>query len=153
MQFSATLEYFILIVVYALLSYDFLATIGFKKPLGKEKKSVQRFQQVLLILILLCMILYYRSATITTVQLSIVPWIWGFLAGHIFIKTKKRWLNELLGLGILLAITIVLFFKQTEIIQSFTTTDIATITSTIYLLYINLGFLLGIFLWPSTSDT
>ncbi|MGH1388465.1 hypothetical protein [Kordia sp.] len=154
MQFSSILEYFIPITVYFLLTYNFLATIlfCFKKELLTEKKNIRVFQQFLLIFIFICMIIYHNTATNTTPRLSITPWIWGFLSGHIFITPKKRWVNELLGLGTLLAITIVLFFKQTEIVQVFTTLDVAVITTTVYLVYICVGFVLGAFLWSNSLN-
>lgn len=154
MQFSSVLEYFIPITVYLLLTYNFLATtlFCFKKELLTEKKSVRRFQHFLLTFIFICMIIYHNTTTVTTPQLSIIPWIWGFLSGHVFITPKKRWINELLGLGTLLAITIVLFFKQTEIVQVFTTLDVAVIATTVYLVYISVGFILGAFLWSNSLN-
>lgn len=89
---------------------------------------------------------------IETTELSILPWIWGFLAGHLFGSLKKRWINELLGLGFLLAITIILFFKQTEMLQLFTSREVSTIATTVYLLYLVVGFILGVFLWPHTAS-
>ena len=86
----------------------------------KPYKNSIRFQQFVLVVILIGMIVYQRITTNAETSLSIIPWIWGFLAGHAFVTLKKRWINELLGLGILLAITIILFFKQTEIVQLFT---------------------------------
>ncbi|MEM6721774.1 MAG: hypothetical protein AAF611_20770 [Bacteroidota bacterium] len=97
------------------------------------------------------MITYHQTATIQTDHLSILPWIWGFLSGHLFITLGKRWLNELFGLGILLAITIVLYFKQLEIIQLFTTLEITAIATTVYLIYMTAGFMLGSLLWSNST--
>lgn len=96
------------------------------------------------------MLVYHNITTKETAQLSIIPWVWGFLTGHIFSFQKKQYINELVGLGIVLAMTIVLFFKQTEIIELFTTTSIATMKITIYLLYMGIGFILGTFLWSNS---
>ncbi|WP_146169760.1 hypothetical protein [Kordia periserrulae] len=85
--------------------------------------------------------------------LSVIPWIWGFLAGHVYITQKKRWLHELLGFGLLIAITIILFFKQTEIIQFITQQDITNIITEIHLVYVVAGFVLGMLLWARTSSS
>lgn len=117
-----------------------------------QKKSILKIQQVLVVLIFIGMLMYYNSKGYTA-SLSIIPWIWGFLAGYIFKISRKRWLNEFIGLGILLAITIILFFKQTELIQLVTNLGVSTISSTVHIIYIVTGFILGVFLWYNASDT
>ncbi|WP_157559972.1 hypothetical protein U8527_08310 [Kordia algicida OT-1] len=98
------------------------------------------------------MLIYFGFTKVEATHIQLLPWIWGFLAAHIFSARKKRWINELLGLGILLAITIILFFKQTEIIQLFTEETITTIPALVYIIYGSVGFVLGGLLWQKTSN-
>lgn len=97
------------------------------------------------------MLFYFGSTKIEATHVRLLPWIWGFLAAHIFLTRKKRWINELLGLGILLAISIILYFKQTEIIQLFTKETITTIPLIVYIIYICIGFVLGGILWAKLT--
>ncbi|AXG70505.1 hypothetical protein KORDIASMS9_02745 [Kordia sp. SMS9] len=154
MQFSAIMAYFLSITLYVILTYNFLKTVFFcfQKELLTENRNIRRFQQFLLVLLFICMMVYHKTAKTELEELSILPWIWGFLSGHLFVTRKKHWINELLGLGILLAITIVLFFKQTEIVQLFTEEAIANVLPTIYLVYMSLGFVLGVLLWSNSSS-
>ncbi|MEM6686992.1 MAG: hypothetical protein AAF617_14520 [Bacteroidota bacterium] len=152
MQFSSVLGYFLSVTIYTLLAYNFLTTVLFcwKKQLLSGNSNVRKLQQYVLVLMLICMIAYYKMTVVAAHNLSILPWIWGFLSGHLFSTLEKRWLNELFGLGILLAITIVLFFKQIEIIQLCTTLEITAIATTVYFIYMSAGFMLGSLLWSNT---
>ena len=149
MQFSFILEYVLSIIVYLLLTYNFLATVlfSFKKELLIEKKTVQKLQQFLVWIAFIGMIVYAYLFDFKMPQLSIIPWVWGFLLGHLYSNFQKNWFNELLGLGVLLAITIVLFFKQTDIISTFTT-QIADHILWIHIAYMSIGIFLGRLLWP-----
>ncbi|MBC8753846.1 hypothetical protein H2O64_04140 [Kordia sp. YSTF-M3] len=145
----SALEYFLSITISLLLLYNFLTTVlfCFQKELLTENKSVRIFQRLLLVIILLAMFVYvFNTENIPSelTELYVLPWIWGFLASHIFIIRKKRWFNELLGLGVLLAITIVIFFKQEDLIQEK--------NSSVYFLYLILGVLLGGVFWPTVKN-
>lgn len=140
------LEYFLSISISVLLLYNFLTTLlfCFQKELWKAKKSVRVVQKLLLIIIFIVMIIYAINIKTIPPKMFVIPWIWGFLASHIFIIRKKRWLNELLGLGILLAITIVIFFKQADFIED--------TNSNVYFLYLILGVVLGAIFWPRVKN-
>ncbi|EDP95018.1 hypothetical protein KAOT1_01744 [Kordia algicida OT-1] len=154
MQFSSILGTFLSVTIYTLLVYNFLATVlfCFKRELLTEKKRIHNFQQVSLVITFIGMLIYFGFTKVEATHIQLLPWIWGFLAAHIFSARKKRWINELLGLGILLAITIILFFKQTEIIQLFTEETITTIPALVYIIYGSVGFVLGGLLWQKTSN-
>jgi hypothetical protein len=126
-----------------------LATVlfSFKKELLIEKKTVQKLQQFLIWIAFIGMIVYAYLFDFKMTHLSIIPWVWGFLLGHLYSNLQKNWFNELLGLGVLLAITIVLFFKQTDIISTFTT-QIADHILWIHIAYMSIGIFLGRLLWP-----
>lgn len=155
MQFSTFLAYSITIVTYALLVYHFLRIVLFN--LRNESLSIQqkmlKIQQVLLCLVLVGMLIFHYASAEKMTKASIIPWIWGFLAGHVYITRKKRLLNELLGFGMLLAMTIILFFKQPEIIQFITKQDITHIITEIHIVYVVAGFVLGMLLWTRTSSS
>lgn len=155
MQFSTFLAYSITIVTYALLVYHFLRIVLFNlrsESLSRQQKML-KVQQVLLCLVLVGMLIFHYTTGDEMTKVSIIPWIWGFLAGHVCFTRKKRLLNELLGFGMLLAMTIILFFKQTEIIQFITQQDITHIITEIHLAYIVAGFVLGMLLWTRTSSS
>jgi len=136
------LEYFLSISISILLLYNFLTTLlfCFQKALWKAKKSVRVLQQLWLAIIFSVMMVYAINIESIPPKMFVIPWIWGFLASHVFIARKKRWLNELLGLGILLAITIVIYFKQADFVQQSTTK--------LYVLYLILGVIFGVVFWP-----
>jgi len=141
--------YFLSISIGMLLVYNFLTTVlfCFQKELLTENKSIRLFQQLLLIIILILMFVYVLNAKKILTALNIIPWIWGFLASHLFMIRKKRWINELFGLGVLLAITIVLFFKQSDVIHFFTTQEPQHVAVEVYVIYISLGIFLGHIFW------
>jgi uncharacterized membrane protein YagU involved in acid resistance len=125
----------------------------YKEALFVEKKYTQPLQQLLMCIALIGMLYYAYSVEFKMATISVIPWVWGFLAGRIFCFLKKSWCNELFGLGILLAITIVLFFKQTEIIKLLTEAPISDIATVIHLSYISVGFVLGMIFWSRSSST
>ncbi len=140
------LEYFLSATICLLLTYNFLTTVlfCFQKELLTEKKSIRTFQRLLIVIVLIAMFVYIFNTENIPPELYVLPWIWGFLASHVFIIRKKRWLNELLGLGILLAITIVLFFKQADLIHD--------MNSKVFFIYLVFGVLLGAIFWPRVKD-
>lgn len=142
--------YFVSISIGMLLVYNFLTTVlfCFQKELLTKNKSIHTIQKVLLLIILLFMFVYVLNTKKSAPELYVIPWIWGFLTSHLFIIRKKRWLNELFGLGILLAITIVLFFKQHDIIHLFTAKEPQHVAVEVYVIYMCLGILLGTIFWP-----
>ena len=151
--YTNALTYFLTISVCLLLLYNFLATVlfSFKKELLLEKKKVLLGQKMLLTVIFIVFIIYLITAKNIPTDLFVLPWIWGFLTGHIVIARKNRWLNELLGLGVLLAITIVLFFKQTEIIQTVFNAEMNSIKYEIFVVYLISGFILGRLFWSRST--
>ncbi|WP_420572687.1 hypothetical protein [Kordia sp.] len=158
MKFFNILEYFLLISTSILLLYNFVATVLFplKKELFTTTRSLKKIQQVVLIMILIGMIVYlfYTKNTITAQSsMIIIPWIWGFLASHLFSVQNRNWFIELLGLSILSAITIVLFFKQQDINELFAQKSIFQTSSYLYIVYAGLGLLLGRLLWPGNENT
>jgi hypothetical protein len=144
------IAYFLSISISLLLVYNFLTTVlfCFQKELLTENKRIRMFQQFLLGIILILMFAYVLNTKNISAELYVIPWIWGFLASHLFIIRKKRWLNELLGLGVLLAISIVIFFKQSEIIHFFTKQEPQPVVYEVYLGYLSLGVFLGAIFWP-----
>lgn len=148
------LMYFIYTSIGILLVYNFLTTLlfCFKKELLSNHKSIHIVQQVLLAIQLFALIIYLYKAENYTSELFLICWIWGFLTSHLFIQRKKRWIHELLGLGILLAITIVLFFKQEEIIQTITSQELKTISVEVAIIYIISGLFLGAILWSKSKS-
>lgn len=149
-----TLMYFIYTSVIILLIYNFTTTIFFnhKNQLLATYKSFHRAQQMTLAVIFFAMILYLCKASSIPTKFYTIPWIWGFLTSHLFTYRKKRWIHELLGLGILLAITIVLYFKQEDIIQTITLQKLKAISIEIVVVYIMLGLLFGAVFWPKSKS-
>jgi len=142
--------YFLYSTITILLVYNFLTTIlfCFKKKLLSTHQNIVLTQKIFLVVIFFVMIAYYCKAEKIPTEMYLISWTWGFLTSHLFITRKKRWIHELLGLGILLAITIVLFFKQEEIIQVVTRKKIETIGIEITSIYLMLGLVLGAIFWP-----
>ncbi|QHI39116.1 hypothetical protein IMCC3317_45170 [Kordia antarctica] len=153
MTYVNALEQFLTASICIVLLYNFLTTVlfCFQKELLFEKKKIQIGQKILLILTLIAFGIYLFTAKTIPTDLFILPWIWGFLASHLFIVRKNRWLNELLGLGMLLAITIILFFKQTEIIQTVFDVEMYRIKYEIVGAYVSLGFVLGALFWTKSA--
>ncbi len=148
-----TLMYFIYTSVIILLIYNFITTIFFnhKNQFLVTSKSFHTAQQITLVVIFFAMILYLCKVSIIPTKFYTIPWIWGFLASHLFLY-RKRQIHELLGMGILLAITIVLFFKQEDIIQAITQQELKIISIEITIVYIMLGLLFGAVFWPKSKS-
>ncbi len=123
----------------------------FEKKLEATHKYIQTVQQLTLVVLLFAMMLYFCKSESIPTEFYLVLWIWGFMTSHLFLTLKKRLIHPLLGLGILLAITIVLFFKQEEIIETLKQKELTTIGIEIAIVYLILGLLLGIIFWPKTK--
>ncbi|WP_298424413.1 hypothetical protein [uncultured Kordia sp.] len=145
-----TLMYFVYIFTIILLVYSFIATIlfSFEKKLLTTNIHIQTIQKWSLVVILFALMLFFCKSKTIPAKFYITPWIWGFLTSHLFIYRKKPWIHELLGLGILVAITIVLFFKQEEIIKVVTKHSLETVSIEIAVIYITAGLLFGVVFWP-----
>lgn len=153
MTYVKALEQFLIASICIILLYNFLTTVlfCFQKELLVEKKKIHIGQKILLIFTFIAFGIYLFIVKTIPENMFVLPWIWGFLASHLFIVRKNRWLNELLGLGILLAITIILFFKQTEIIQTVFDVEMNSMKYEIAGVYLSLGFTLGTLFWAKSS--
>lgn len=145
---------FLYISIIILLIYNLLITFNsfLKKEVSTRFQGIDIAQKILLSLIFIVIIVHFRKATTIPAQLFLTPWIWGFLTGHIFFKPKKRWLHEFFGLGILLAITIILFFKQENILQYLITKKLPNMHFVICCFYAVTGIVLGILFWGQSSN-
>lgn len=80
-------------------------------------------------------------------------WIWGVLASHFFVVRKKRWVHEFLGIGIILALSIIIAFKQQDFINFLTDRKASQISFESYLSLLCLGFILGYIFWPQVDES
>lgn len=147
------LIYFIYISISILLAYNFLTTVFFcfKKELLIHHKNIQAAQKLLLVAQLFALIMYLYKIENSSPEIFLACWIWGFLTSRLFLY-RKRQMHELLGLGILLAITIVLFFKQEEIIHLVTQQELKAIKVEIAITYLLSGLFLGTLFWPKSKS-
>lgn len=140
---------FLCATIILLLSYNCILTLFLSDTQKKiiPKKTIQILEKYLLGMLLLMLIFYFWKADHIPKKAFILPWIWGFLTGHLFFNLKKRWLHEFFGLGILLAITFILFIKQDDIFTYFNIKDFQSYYIEICIFYALAGIFLGAIFW------